>query len=429
MPDPVLRAGSIKSAIALTLAFALGMAGALIARNPAIEFHVAALILFVCAGVVAVFALFAALGAIPRVRMWVRPLSHDFLNTQRALYALALAAAAVAALVSANNLIYLALSCLLAALLASGLTSRLVLAGLELRFSLPDHVFALQPTLARFTIRNLKSWITSFSIRLGVDKHEKSTAVMQFDEIYCPMIRGGSEAVATVDVQFPRRGVYAEEAFYLRTRFPFGFLEKSARLKLSQKILVYPPVTPSPAVESLSRRLNERWQRNAPGDSHDLYRIRPALPEDGARFIDWKSSARAPNLMVREHTRVDEQRVVVIFDRTLPAGADAGARFETAVSLCASLLWKLHWMKAEVRFVSDDFEVTVQPGSSAVYRVLGYLAVVQAASARDARPWAESALAAIGRTQAFQVVFTSAPAAERPALQSSEGHYFSLDRL
>jgi uncharacterized protein (DUF58 family) len=153
------------------------------------------------------------------------------------------------------------------------------------------------------------------------------------------------------------------------------------------------------------------------------------LPEDGARFIDWKSSARAQNLMVREHTRVDEQRVEVIFDRTLPAGADAGARFETAVSLCASLLWKLHWMKAEVRFVSDDFEVTVQPGSSAVYRVLGYLAVVQAASARDARPWAESALAAIGRTQAFQVVFTSAPAAERPALQSSEGHYFSLDRL
>ena len=133
MSDPIIRAGSIKSAIALTIAFAMGMAGALIARNPAIEFHVAALVLFVCAGAVAVFALFAALGAIPRVRMWVHPLAHDFINTQRALYAIALAAAAIAALVSANNLIYLALSCLIAALLASGLTSRLVLAGLELR--------------------------------------------------------------------------------------------------------------------------------------------------------------------------------------------------------------------------------------------------------------------------------------------------------
>ena len=429
MPDPIIRAGSIKSAIALTVAFVLGMAGALIARNPAIEFHVAALVLFVCAGVVAIFALFSALGAIPRVRMWVRPFSSGFLNTQRALYALALAAAAVAALVSANNLIYLALSCLLAALLASGLASRLVLAGLELRFSLPDHVFARQPTLARFTIRNLKSWITSFSIRLGVCKNEKSSAVMRFEEIYCPMIRGGGEAVATVDVEFPRRGIYAEEAFYLRTRFPFGFLEKSARLKLSQRILVYPPVTPTPAGESLSRRLNERWQRNAPGDSHDLYRIRPSVPEDGARFIDWKSSARTRNLMVREHTRVDEQRVEIIFDRTLPPGAEAEAHFENAVSLCASLVWKLHWMKAEVRFVSDDFEVTVQPASSAVYRVLGYLAVVEPTSTRDARPWAQSALAAIGRTQAFQVVFTSAPAAGRPALQSSEGHYFSLDRL
>ncbi len=57
------------------------------------------------------------------------------------LFSLIIAIVGVAAFVSANNLLFLLLAAMLSTLMVSGFVSRLSLAGLEVDFVLPDHVF------------------------------------------------------------------------------------------------------------------------------------------------------------------------------------------------------------------------------------------------------------------------------------------------
>ena len=49
---------------------------------------------------------------------------------------------ALAALNTGNNLLFMVLACLLAGVLISGLLSRLVLSGIDVRLELPEHIFA-----------------------------------------------------------------------------------------------------------------------------------------------------------------------------------------------------------------------------------------------------------------------------------------------
>src|SRR6202050_1388434 len=72
----------------------------------------------------------------------------------------------IAALSSGNNLLYVVVAALLSAILVSGVASALVLRSLQLDVHLPEHVFAGRPMLARLLLRNLSSWLPSFSVRV-----------------------------------------------------------------------------------------------------------------------------------------------------------------------------------------------------------------------------------------------------------------------
>jgi hypothetical protein len=62
---------------------------------------------------------------------------------------------------------FLILAAMLATLLISGFVSRLGLAGLELNLMLPEHISARRKVRAGIRLKNLKSWIPSFSIHLA----------------------------------------------------------------------------------------------------------------------------------------------------------------------------------------------------------------------------------------------------------------------
>ena len=59
------------------------------------------------------------------------------------------------------------LACLLAGILISGVLSRVVLTGIELKLDLPEHIFAEQPVLAEIELRNDKQVWPSFSLRVS----------------------------------------------------------------------------------------------------------------------------------------------------------------------------------------------------------------------------------------------------------------------
>ena len=62
----------------------------------------------------------------------------------------------VAALNTGNNLLFIVVSAMLAAIIVSGIASAAILRSLELEVALPEHVFAGESVLGRIALRNLR---------------------------------------------------------------------------------------------------------------------------------------------------------------------------------------------------------------------------------------------------------------------------------
>ena len=73
---------------------------------------------------------------------------------------------ALAALNTGNNLLFVIVACMLAAILISGVLSHLVLSGMDLRLDLPEQIFAGQSARALARLTNRKHRMPSFSLRL-----------------------------------------------------------------------------------------------------------------------------------------------------------------------------------------------------------------------------------------------------------------------
>ncbi|MBI3698674.1 MAG: DUF58 domain-containing protein [Acidobacteria bacterium] len=340
---------------------------------------------------IALYLVARAWRALPPLGLTYRLTRHGVL------YILAVFLVAVGALVSANNLLFLVLACMLAALLVSGLFSRLNLASLELHCAAPDDIFAGQDVPVRLLLKNLKRWMPSFAIRLQVDL--PGLAGNEGPEVYFPMLAGGQSCSTILSLRFPRRGRYQQDTFWLRSGFPFGLLVRSVRLRLPREILVYPSVEPSLLLEAGVPQSASDWERRRSGLGQDLYRIRPYQTGDSSRVVHWKASAHTGELKVREFTREEDRRVEVFFDRAIPEGPEWRERFERAVELCAALVWQLHIRGGGLCF---------HPGAHEnVYDILKYLALVA--------PWERGYPLPVEPSGVFQVIFTAAgPPANLP---------------
>lgn len=299
----------------------------------------------------------------------------------------------VAAAVSANNLLFLIVAAMLATLLVSGLVSRLVLAGLELELILPEHISARRKTAARMRLRNAKRWMPSFSIHVAGDGASRILAV----PVYFPVVPGGRTLEEPVDVIFPRRGAHVENLFLFSTSFPFGFLEKTALVRLRRETVVYPSIDPQPGFEELLTGIMGEMESNVRGIGTDFYRIRPYESSESARYVDWKSTAHTGDLQVREFAR-DEQRAVEIFlDRSSGAPPEW---FEQAVECCAFLAWELARQNLTVSVLSQGFRARC-PDEDDVYTILRFLAFTEPQHAARRPPPSDGT--------SFQILLSVAP--------------------
>ncbi len=266
------------------------------------------------------------------------------------LFLAALALTGAGAFYSGNNLVFLVFAAMMALLLVSGFISRLVLSGLELELLLPEHVSARMPAAARVRIRNLKWMTPSFSIELA--------GAILTNPVYFPMISGRSAIEVPVVVVFPERGRHGENLFSISTKFPFGFLRKSTRVTLRRETIVYPAIEARARREGLLDSIAGEVETQRRGDGRDFYRIRPYEPQESARHVDWKSTAHAGGLQVREFTRDEPGTVEVVFDARVKPGV-LRQRFEDLVEDCAFVVWGLADRDVRVWFRSGDFVVAV----------------------------------------------------------------------
>ena len=318
------------------------------------------------------------------------------------LFALATVAVGMAAVLSANNLLFLIAAAMVATMLISGLVSQLCLAGLQLDFLAPEHVPAGRWVPAKLYVRNRKWFMPSFSIRVEAIGDQNSPALR--GGVYFPLIAAGATLEETVEVRFPRRGVYRRNSFAFSTRFPFGFLEKTARVTRGRENIVYPCVDPRPGFDDLLAGIAGEIETHYRGLGRDFYRIRPYQPFESARHVDWKASAHVGELQVREFAREQEQTAEIFLDRWAPPELDQW--FEQAIDCCAFLAWSLSSRGASIHFRSNGFQFR-QPEDGDIYAILRFLALVRPQASAAPEP-------PLGETT-YQIVFSADPQRFRDA--------------
>ncbi len=281
----------------------------------------------------------------------------------------------IAAINTGNNLLYVIVAALLSAIIVSGIASAVVLGSLELDVHLPEHVFAGRPMMARLLLRNASSWMPSFSVRVVPGKRKAAKEwrweaytlgwprnrapeeqwlrlpdrrlrrvsldaekpILQ-QPVYFPFLAPEEQLRADLEMTLPSRGRYQERNFGLATRFPFAFLTKTRRVNLVREIIAYPVVEPTEQFLEVLPMVTGEFETFVRGRGYDLYRIREYMPEDSARHVDWKATARTGNLKVREFSREDERKLRIVFDNPAPGVLDP-ASYERVVRVAASLAW------------------------------------------------------------------------------------------
>ena len=333
-------------------------------------------------------------------------------------YLVGIVLVAMAAINTGNNLLFLVLSCLIASILMSGVLSSITLAGVEARLALPEHIFADQVVRGVVELNNEKQTLPSFSLRVqGVSKTNSPDAAILTTPVYFPYIPRRDAVQLSVPIRFPHRGFYQQEALKIVTRFPFGFLQKARRLDLKSEVLVYPSVEATPEFLDVLPGIQGAMESLSKGRGQDLYALRDYQPNDSARHVHWKASARLGSLMVREFSREDDCQVLLVFDPYSAAAAPASnaadkQQFELAVSLCAAIAWSFNERGALLQYRSAGIDVPLAPAAENIFTVLGHLATVQP-EWHASEPTSLSEFAA--DPESFKIIVTAQPRGSIPA--------------
>jgi uncharacterized protein (DUF58 family) len=356
---------------------------------------------------------------------------------------------AMAALNTGNNLLFIILASLLAAIVVSGAVSQAVLSGVAARLELPEHIFAGRPVMALAELVNQKQTLPSFSLRLVSlqrrkrDKKDGAGAILS-RPVYFAHLPRRQTSRQNVELCFPHRGIYRQDALGLQTKFPFGFLEKTRAVDSGAQALVYPSVEPTEEFHEILPLVSGELESFLRGRGHDLYSIRDYQNTDSARHVDWKASAKTGRLQVREFAREDERRVLLVLDPSpaAPAApsavkspgtpppevqrAGAGdADFERGVTLCASLAWHFHEIDSALAFRTAGFETPMAPASEIIYDILSHLATLAPQPAGADRSFLHQLA---DSPQVFKIILTSQPRGSIPPSLWSSSYILFLDR-
>jgi uncharacterized protein (DUF58 family) len=289
-----------------------------------------------------------------------------------------------------NNLLLLIFSLLCSTLFVGWMVARFSLGELIVSARFPDHIFAGEPAPVIIKLRNTKRLLPSFSIfveargpiaaresGLGKNRRKRYLKRPLASFSYVPH---RSAAEQRVEQLFPERGHVLINGFELSTRFPFGFFRRRRRLKARNvDIVVYPKPQPMGDELHLLPMYAGRLASVRRGAGHDLFSLRDYQPLDDLRHIDWKATARARRLTVREFTSEDERRITILLDTRAVSDLEPrpfAERFERGVVQAASLLKHFIDERAEVRLILGTEIGRYGSGLEYLYECLRRLALI-----------------------------------------------------
>src|SRR5918998_968976 len=289
-----------------------------------------------------------------------------------------------------NNLLFLVFSLLLSTLFVAWSAGRASLRDLSVAARFPDHIFAGEPAQVLVSLRNPKRVLPSFSIlvearhQLPAEDETRRTLLRRLPRpryakralAYFAHVPRRARAEQRVEQTFPQRGHVLVTGFELSTRFPFNFFRLRRRLRARNvDLVIYPRLEPVGDELHLLPMNAGKLLSARRGSGHDLPSLREYQPQDDVRHIDWKATARARRLFVREFASEDERRVHVVLATRVRGrrGGDAtelAARFERGVTRAASLVAHFIEEQAEVRLTLGAEDGAYGAGRDHLYSCL-----------------------------------------------------------
>jgi uncharacterized protein (DUF58 family) len=318
-----------------------------------------------------------------------------------------------------NNLLFLVLSFVTAAMIVGFAAGNISLKKLDVKMRFPETIFVEQETPILVAVENHKRLFGSYSVVVDVRGHQRDRSIAA-DDLYRLLPKFMAERLAqppivrrtldhfvyvprsgTVEHRvlhiFDRRGRFMIKDFEISSRFPFGFFRHRRRLAAREADLyVFPKLEPFEGGLDAMQLDAGRLSANKRGLGQDLLALRDYQPNDDLRRIDWKATARSRTLTVREFHADDDKRVIVLFDDRMPPETaenlslreklDAeqtgrpvavSEKFERGVSLAASILAHFTEEQAEVCLVIGQEKGEFGIGTRHLYHCLQRLAVVE----------------------------------------------------
>jgi len=264
---------------------------------------------------------------------------------------------------SASNILFIALSLLLACLILSGALSWMNLRRLDWRLEIQPPLRAGQETEVGLLLRNGKRHLPTYALwfefaaspfNRGEQARPESTITGRGIDVWAALAKvQAAPAEGTVHLRTrldpgaearlgwiftpARRGVLKIELLGVGSLFPFGFLKKMTGTELHTEVPVWPaPVEYRRYAGAGPRRPSGDRPKARAGNEGEMIALRRYEPGDSHRLIHWKASARTGRLLVRQFSAQDSE-ACSIWLRTDAAVWTRPEQFELLMSFAATL--------------------------------------------------------------------------------------------
>jgi len=263
-------------------------------------------------------------------------------------YILATMVLAVAAINTGNNAIYIAVTLMLGCLLLSGLASKGGLKHLTIEIAGIEEAWAGRPAQGTLRIRN--------DSRLWNVRDVVLTSEALAEPVLVPLVPSGATGSQPVGrwwlrrakspplqvaatFLFPRRGLAHVSAIDSYTRYPFGFVLKKRRLRVSSEVVVYPRINADDAARDRFRAtFGDEVAAARPGQGTEIHAFREYARGDSLRQVHWKKSASLGRWIMKQHEADASQSLHVVLDPYKPRRTPTDD-FEEMIAAAATLVY------------------------------------------------------------------------------------------